>query len=320
MRLRMLTGIATVAVVSLGLSGCAGLFTDPGTDGLDDVTIAVEPLIGSAAVYLGAQEGFFADEGIALTINSLPADSKAVVEMVAAGNADFGLSDTLTLLVQHGEGVPVKVISGAYSSSSNPKSDFAALVVKQDSPITTITDIQGKNVSTAAPRSLDETVVQGMISDDGGNPAGVHFVKVQPAAAIAALESDEVDVAFLVEPYLSWALEAGHRVLSYPYVEYVNYLNVAAFFTSNETMENNSDLAERFNSAVKKSLTFAQNNPQAARDIFATYTTTAEATRTTLTMPRFTPTIERPALEKLGESAKEHGIIFADPDLDSLLP
>ncbi|MHA6670009.1 ABC transporter substrate-binding protein [Homoserinimonas sp. A447] len=320
MRQRVLTGIATVAVVSLGLSGCAGLFTDPGTSGLDDVTIAVEPLIGSAAVYLGVQEGFFADEGIALTINSLPPDSKAVVEMVAAGNAHFGLSDTLTLLVEHGEGTPIKVLSGAYSSTSDPNSDFAALVVTQDSPITTMTDIQGKNVSTAAPRSLDETVVQGMISDDGGNPAGVHFVKVLPGAAIGALESGETDVAFLVEPYLSWAVEAGHRVLSYPYVEYVNYLNVAAFFTSTETMEKDPELAERFNAAVKKSLTFAQNNPQAARDIFATYTTTAEATRTTLIMPRFTQTIERPALEKLGATAMQHGIIFAEPDLDSLLP
>jgi NitT/TauT family transport system substrate-binding protein len=316
----MLTGMATVAIVSLGLSGCSALFGDSGTEGLDDVTIAVEPLIGSAAVYLGAQEGFFADEGIALTINSLPPDSKAVVEMVAAGNADFGLADTLTLLVQHGEGSPIKVTSGAYSSTSDPNSDFAALVVKQDSPITTMTDIQGKDVSTAAPRSLDETVVQGMISDDGGNPAGVHFVKVQPGAAIAALENGEVDVAFLVEPYLSWAVEAGHRVLSYPYVEYVNYLNVAAFFTSTETMKNNPDLAERFNAAVKKSMTFAQNNPQAARDIFATYTTTAEATRTTLIMPRFTQTIERPALEKLGATAMQHGIIFAEPDFDALLP
>src|SRR5690554_5058195 len=104
MRLRVLTGIATVAAVSLGLGGCASLFGDPGTDGLDDVTIAVEPVIGSAAVYLGVQEGFFADEGIALTINSLPPNSKAVVDMVAADNADFGLSDTLTILVQHGEG------------------------------------------------------------------------------------------------------------------------------------------------------------------------------------------------------------------------
>jgi NitT/TauT family transport system substrate-binding protein len=316
----MLAGVTAAAVLTLGLNGCAGLVVDGETSGLDQVTIAVEPLIGSAAVYLGAQEGIFAEEGIDLTINSLPANSKAVVEMVAAGNADFGLSDTLTLLVEHGAGTPIKVLSGAYSSTSDPNSDFAALVVKQDSPITTMTDIQGKDVSTAAPRSLDETVIQGMISDDGGNPAGVHFVKVLPSAAIAALESEEVDVAFLVEPYLSWAVEAGHRVLSYPYVEYVNYLNVAAFFTSNETMESNPDLAKRFQAAVEKSLTFAQNNPQAARDIFATYTTTAEATRTTLIMPRFTQTIERPALEKLGATAMEHGIIFAEPDLDSLLP
>ena len=316
----MLAGVATVAIVTLGLTGCDGLMVDGATSGLEPVTIAVEPLIGSAAVYLGVQEGFFAEQGIDLTINSLPADSKGVVEMVAAGNADFGLSDTLTLLVEHGAGTPIKALIGAYSSTSDPNSDFAALVVKNDSPITTMTDIQGKNVSTAAPRSLDETVIQGMISDDGGNPAGVHFVKVLPSAAIAALEAEEVDVAFLVEPYLSWATEAGHRVLSYPYVEYVNYLTVAAFFTSSETADNDPELAKRFQAAVKKSLTFAQNNPQAARDIFATYTTTAEATRTSLIMPRFAPTIERPALEKLGASAMEHGIIFASPDLDSLLP
>ena len=316
----MLAGVTAAAVLTLSLNGCAALVIDAEASGLEPMTIAVEPLIGSAAVYLGAQEGFFADEGIDLTINSLPPDSKAVVEMVAAGNADFGLSDTLTLLVEHTSGTPIKILSGAYSSTSDPNSDFAALVVTQDSPITTVTDIQGKLVSTAAPRSLDETVVQGMISDDGGNPAGVHFVKVAPSAAIGALESGEVDVAFLVEPYLSWAIDAGHRVLSYPYVDYVNYLNVAAFFTSSETAESNPELAKHFQAAVKKSLTFAQNNPQAARDIFATYTTTEEATRTTLIMPRFTPTIERPAFEKLAATAKEHGIIFADPDLDSLLP
>jgi NitT/TauT family transport system substrate-binding protein len=316
----MLGQVTAAAVVLLSLSGCSGLVMDAEASGLEPMTIAVEPLIGSAAVYLGVEEGFFAEEGIDLTINSLPANSKSVVEMVAAGNADFGLSDTLTLLVEHTSGTPIKVLSGAYSSTSDPNSDFAALVVTSDSPITTMTDIQGKNVSTAAPRSLDETVIQGMISDDGGNPAGVHFVKVAPSAAIGALESGEVDVAFLVEPYLSWAVEAGHRVLSYPYVDYVNYLNVAAFFTASETTENNPELAKRFQAAVKKSLTFAQNNPQAARDIFATYTTTAEATRTTLIMPRFTQTIERPALEKLSVTAMENGTIFAEPDLDALLP
>jgi NitT/TauT family transport system substrate-binding protein len=317
---RVLTGLATVAVASLALTGCDGLIVDGTTSGLEPMTIAVEPLIGSAAVYLGAREGFFAEQGIDLTINSLPADSEAVVDMVTAGNADFGLSDTLTLMVEHTSGAPVKVISGAYSSSSNPKSDFAALMVLQDSPINTITDIQGKSVSSPAPRSLDETVVRGMIDDDGGNPAGVHFIKVLPSAAIGALESGEVDVAFLVEPYLSWGIEAGHRVLSYPYVEYVNYLNVAAFFTSSDLAEKNPDLAERFYAAVKKSSTYAQNNPDAVRDVFASYTTTKEETRTTLIMPRFTPTIERPALEKLGATAKQHGILFADPDLDSLLP
>lgn len=320
MRQRSLTGVAAVAIASLSLTGCAALVTDTGTSGLEGVTIAVEPVIGSASIYLGAREGFFADEGIDLTINSLPASSKSVVDMVAAGNADFGLSDTLTLLVEHTTGAPVQVLSGAYSSTSDPDEDFAALVVKQDSPITTITDVQGKSVSSPSPRSLDETVVRGMIDDDGGNPAGVHFIKVPPSGAIGALESGEVDVAFVVEPYLSWALDAGHRVLSYPYVDYVNYLTVAAYFTSTDTAENNADLTERFLAAAKKSMTFAQNNPEAVREIFATYTTTEEATRDTLVMPRFTPAIERPALEKLGATALEHGIVFEEPDLDSLLP
>lgn len=314
----MLAGLTALAIGTAGLSGCGALITDTGS-GLEDVTIAVEPLIGSAAVYLGLNQGFFADEGIDLTINSMPSNSKAVADMVAGGLADFGLADSLTLMVEHSTGVPVQVLSGAYASSGNPDSDFAALVVKQESNIVTIADIQGKSVSSPAPRSLDETVVRGMIDDDGGDPAGVHFIKIAPSKTIDALESGEVDVAFLVEPYLSWAVEAGHRVLSYPYVEYVNYLTVAAFFTSSDLAETKPELAASFASAIKKSLTYAQNNPDVAREAFATYTTTAEATRSTLIMPRFTPTIERPSLEKLGVTAQKHGILFAEPDLDSLL-
>lgn len=316
----MLAGATAAAVLMFGLTGCDGLMVDGATSGQESVTIAVEPLVGSAAVYLGVQEGFFADEGIDLSINSLPADSKSVVSMVNSGTVDFGLADSLTLLVEHTSGTPVKVVSGAYSSTSNPSSDFAALVVTADSPITTINDVQGKSVSSPAPRSLDETVVRGLIDDDGGNPAGVHFIKTAPSVTIAALESGEVDVAFLVEPYLSWALASGHRVLSYPYVDYVNYLNVAAYFTSTDIAENNSDLTARFYSALKKSATFAQNNPDQVREVFATYTTTGQDTRETMIMPRFTPTLEVLAFEKLGHTAFEHGLLFAEPDLGSLLP
>lgn len=317
---RMLAGLATVGIVSLGLSGCVPLLTDTGTGGLDDVTIAVEPLIGSAAVYLGVQEGYFKAEGIDLTINSLPATGDAVVDLVDAGHADFGLADTLTLLVEHGKGAPIKALSGAYSSSSNANSDFAGLVVKQDAAITTMTDIQGKNVSSPDPRSLDETVLRGLIDEARGNPAGVHFIKVPASGTIAALESDEVDVAFLVEPYLSWAVEAGHRVVSYPYVDFVPNLTVAAYFTSTELAEADPDLVERFASAIKKSLALAQNNPVQAREIFATYTTTAEETRSSLVLPRFTAVIDRPSLESLGATAVRHGILSGAPDLDGLLP
>lgn len=320
MRQRMLTGIATVAVVSLGLSGCAGLFTGTGTDGLDDVTIAVEPLIGSAAVYLGAHAGYFEEAGIDLTINSLPATSGAVVDMVEAGYADLGLSDTLTLMVEHALGASIKTLSGAYSSTGVASSDFAGLVVTQDSDIKTLTDIQGKSVSSPDPRSLDETVVRGLIDDAGGDPAGVHFIKVAPSGTIAALESGEVDVAFLVEPYLSWAVESGHRVLSRPYVEYAANLTVAAYFTSTELAETNPDLVARLAAAIKKSLALAQSSPAEVRGIFSTYTTTEEETRSSLDLPRYTSEIDRASLEKLGATAVRHGILDAEPDLDALLP
>jgi NitT/TauT family transport system substrate-binding protein len=148
----------------------------------------------------------------------------------------------------------------------------------------------------------------------------VHFIKVPASGTIAALESGDVDVAFLVEPYLSWAVESGHRVLSYPYVDYAANLSVAAYFTSTERAETEPELVTRFAAAIKKSLALAQNNPAQARDIFASYTTTVEETRASLFLPRYTAVIDSASLAKLGATAARHGILVVEPDLSSLLP
>jgi NitT/TauT family transport system substrate-binding protein len=316
----MLAGVTAAAMVALSLSGCAGLFADPDAEGLEEVTIAVEPLIGSAAVYLGVREGYFREGGIDLIVNSFPSTGDDVVDMVAAGHADFGLADTLTLMVNQAAGVDIDVISGAYATTGNVDSDFAALVVKQDSKIQTVSDIQGKNVSSPDPRSLDETVVRGLIEDDGGNPAGVHFIKVPQSGVIEALENDVVDVAFVIEPYLSWAKEAGHRVLNYPYAQYSKTLSVAAYFTTKDVSSTKPDLSHAFNVALKKSLKYAQEHPDEVRAVFSTYTTTADSTRTSLSLPRYSERVDKVTLGRLGHVAVNNGILAKDPDIAALLP
>ncbi len=315
----MLAGVTAAAMVTFSLTGCQ-LFTDTESEGLEEVTIAVEPQIGSAAIYLGVREGYFREGGIDLIVNSFPSTGDDVVDMVTAGHADFGLADTLTLMVNQAAGAEIDVISGAYATTGDTASDFAALVVKQDSSIQNMSDIQGQNVSSPDPRSLDETVVRGLIEEDGGNPAGVHFIKVPQSGVIEALENGKVDVAFVIEPYLSWAVEAGHRVLNYPYAEYSKTLSVAAYFTTADVSSAKPELTHEFTVALKKSLRYAQDNPEEVRNVFSTYTTTADSTRTSLFLPRFSERVDKITLGRLGAVAVNNGILVNQPDVAALLP
>lgn len=317
---------ALAAITALVLTGCTdsdapagGSADGGGTEGsaeLTPVTVGVIPIADTAAIYLGDDQGFFEDEGLDLTIETATGGA-AIVPAVVSGDYQFGFSNTLSLMVAADQGLDIKMVSSAVATTGDTSKDMGAVITKADSGISSPADLAGKTVSSNSVGNINDTAVRTLVDEAGGDSSTIKFVEVPFPDAIAAVENDQVDAAFVVEPFITSALDAGLEVVSYAYAEFDPKLDIAAYFALGDV---DPDLLEKFQTAMTKSLEYADANPDAVREIMATYTKTDPAVLAEITLPKYPTDMDRASIEKLAAAAQEYGVLKAEPDFDNLLP
>ncbi|MFH5824264.1 ABC transporter substrate-binding protein [Georgenia sp. AZ-5] len=318
------TALAAAAATALTLAACGGGGETGGGGGdqaaegeLTQVTIGTQPIVDSAPLYLGQAEGFFEEEGIELTIESA-AGGAAVIPSVVSGDFQFGRGNILSTMIAVDEGLPLRCVANANSTTGDP--DFGAVVVLPDSPIQTVADLPGNTVSVNTLANIGDTTIRSVVEEAGGDPNAVEFTEVPFPDAPAALFSGQVDAAWILDPFLTQAVNDGARVISYNFYEFHPELDISCVFTSEQTIQRDPDLVERFTRAMNRSLEFSQENPDAVRDIVGTYTEIDPAILDQMVLPTFRVDFSREAAEKLGQKAVEYGSLSEEPDLDALLP
>lgn len=316
---------AIAAITALVLTGCTDSEAPAGDSGdgdsgnsadLTPVTVGVIPIADTAALYLGDAEGFFEDEGLDLTIETATGGA-AIVPAVVSGDYEFGFSNQLSLMVAADQGLDIKMVSSAVATTGDTSKDMGAVITKADSGIASPADLAGKTVSSNSVGNINDTVVRSVVDESGADSSTIDFVEVPFPDAIAAVENDQVDAAFVVEPFVTAAIDAGLEVVSYAYADFDPKLDIAAYFALSDV---DADLLTKFQTAMTKSLEYADANPDAVRDIIATYTKTDPEVLANITLPKFPTEMDRASSEKLAAAAQEYGVLSAAPDFDSLLP
>jgi NitT/TauT family transport system substrate-binding protein len=316
-----LRGISVAIAASLLLVGCAtGQTSGAPSRAMTDVTIGVLPGVDLAPLYLGVTGGLFSDYGINLTINSLAGSSKDILQAVASRSFDFGYADTLSTLTALEEGAALEVLGAAATSTGTPRSDFAAIVVRDDSAIRSTADLDGATIGVEALGATSELVVRHAIDAADGDSDTVTWDVVTSVGAAQALDAGTVDAAFMVEPFVATAELDGFRTVAYPYAEFAPDLTVSAYVTSTSFAATDPDLVDRFQSALTASITQAQAAPTLARNSLGDYISTYSRVGTRLVLPRFMPAFSNDSVSKLATSAIDYGFLSGMPPLDQILP
>jgi NitT/TauT family transport system substrate-binding protein len=301
-----------------GGGGAASSSAAGGGGDLTTVKVGVIPIVDTAPIWLGKSKGFFKEEGLNLEITTTTGGAAAVPGVVS-GDFDIAFGNVVSLMVATDKGLPLKFISNG-TTTTGEKPDFSGVVVPKDSPIKTAADLAGKTVSVNNLNNIGDTTIRKVVEEAGGDPKGIKFVEVAFPDAPAAVERKQVDAAWILEPFLSAAVGKGARVVSYNYTEFDPSLDIAGYFTKKDTVEGKKDMVEGFQRAMKKSLEYAQSNPDEVRDIVGTYTKMDAAARAKMVLPKFTPQFNRDAAKKLGDAAVSYGTLKKAPNLDELLP
>ncbi len=312
-------GLALTGILALSACGGGDGGGSEGGDGSTEVTVGAIPIVDTAPLWLGEDQGFFEDEGIDLDIQTTSGGAAAVPGVVS-GDFDFAFGNLISVMVAQDQGLDIEFVANGTSSTGDVESDFGAVVVNEDSDIESTEDLEGKTVSVNNLSNIGDTTISYVVEEAGADPSTIDFVEIAFPDAPAALSNGQVDAAWILDPYLTNALNDGARVISYNYAETDPMLDIAGYFTNQDRIESDPDLVDSFATAMNRSLEFANENPDEVRNILTEYTQIDDETREEIVLPEFRPEFDLGAAELLGEYAAKYGTLDEEPDLDALFP
>jgi NitT/TauT family transport system substrate-binding protein len=317
-----------LAASMLALAACGG--GDDGSssagatsaaDGeLRQVTVGMLPILPTAALYAGIEEGFFDDRGIEITVETGQGGA-ALLPAVVSGEMEFATSNPVSLLQARDNDLDVRVIGHWTSALSEGDTDINGVVATAASGIASAADLEGQTVAVNTLNGMGGLTIREAVRQDGGDPDAVSFVELPFPDMPAALGAGNVDAVWVPEPFLGTLVASGNTVVTYSSKESVEGHPTQLFFTSAQLVESDPELVEDFTAALEETLTFADENPEAVKaQVAQVLPQLPAAALEGLTLEEFGTDLRRAQLERLGELMVEDELIENDADVDGLLP
>ncbi|MDA0733374.1 MAG: ABC transporter substrate-binding protein [Chloroflexi bacterium] len=257
-----------VLILGLLLVACSAVATRPAAEPnvvpapvpLTKVSVALDwfPWSNHAGLYVARERGYFAEEGLEVEIFT-PGDPSTVLQTVASGRDDFGISYQTDLLIARQQDVPVVSVMALVQHPLN------SVMALESSGISTPADLAGKKIGSPAIPS-DELLLSTMLKSEGKTIADIELINVG-FSLVPALISGEVDAiigAYWVHESIS-AVNQGFPVNIMRLEEH----GVPDFYelvmVANEDMiAENPDLIQRFVRGVRRGYQDAIDDPRGA--------------------------------------------------------
>jgi hypothetical protein len=188
------------------------------------------------------------------------------------------------------------------------------ILVKNGSSIRTPADLAGKTIAVNALKGVGEVMIKAALKKVGVDPNGVKLLALPFPAMRSALNNGQVDAIWTPEPFMSQALTIdGARIVMAPGPVLGRFFPIGGYVSRDDWAARNPGLAAKFRTAINKSLSYAQANPNEIRDLLP-------AASRNVRLPIWSPLVDRNLVLQLARYAKEFGVISTLPNMTKILP
>jgi len=255
--------IAALALATFGLlaSACSSDEPEP-AEALTPVTLMLNwtPNNHHAGIFIAQANGWYREAGIDLTIVE-PAAAGAD-QVVAAGGADFGISQAESILPARTAGADVVSIAALLPHNDSSMMALAA------SGITRPRDFEGKTYGGYGG-PLENELLDRLVECDGGDPSLVKRVEVGNIDYLAGMDQGRFDFVWVFE---GWdALRAreveGRPLNSVAFIDYLDCIPdwyTPTIITSAKTIAERPELVRAFLAATARGYQVAIDDPEQA--------------------------------------------------------
>lgn len=224
---------------------------------LTDITIAQW---GQALIYLplyiAQEKGFFEEESLRVKLINGGGDDLTWAA-VTSGNAQFGIADPTMVAIQDEQGgVPGKVIGSIVSRVSFWAITFDDNVKQIESP----SDFKGHTVASFKfPNTAHALALKTF--ENGNLKVGkdVRIVPVNYEAVLAQLKNKEANIAMVLEPAASIAIEQGARIV-YSYPEDWGSFAFTGLTATQKYIDENPEIVQKVVNALERAMRYARED------------------------------------------------------------
>lgn len=277
---------------------------------LRELTIGSIPIALLTPLVHAQNNGWFAEEGVTVTLDTGAASGAANLTQVVSGDFDIGLSDVPSVMLAINRGLGIQGIAPASGGGSTPETTYSAVGVAPGSSIASPEDLQGTTVAVNALNNVSDITIKGSLEQRGIDSSTVTFVEVPLPEIPAAILEGRVDAGLLLEPFLGLAISRGVEPVLFNYVDTVPDGTIAVYFTTTEFAEENADVVASFKRAMDRATAFMAENPEEVRALVPTFTQIPPEAAVQMRLPVFEPEALGPeAVENLNDLMVELGLL-----------
>jgi NitT/TauT family transport system substrate-binding protein len=315
-----ITAIAALAALTVAAcGGGSGGSSGGGSGGGGPTTLNVQETAGvpSAFVAFGISKGFFKKHGLDIKLQTSQGGA-ATVPALVSGKIQVAGSNVVSLLIAASKGLPVEAIAPGTSAHGAGQKDFGALMVAKGSPIRDVKQLEGKTVAVNTLNNIAEVVVKASLQKSGVDPDKVKLREVDFPEMAPALGKHDVDAAFLIEPFVTIAKQAGDRVIDYSYVTTEPNLQVGAYAVSRKFAQQSPDAVKRYRAAVGDTATYLMAHQSEFRTFLAERAKTPAKLAKTMELPTFTTKLNTASLQRTAGLVQRYGLVKGKVQVDKL--
>jgi NitT/TauT family transport system substrate-binding protein len=210
-----------------------------------DVAMGYIPVSIFAPVFVAYEKGYFAEQGLDVTLEQLPGGSDIVLQ-TATGELDLGISGTGPAFWNAAsQDLGVKIIAPGHAEGS-PVATPLMISTRacQDGSISSVADLAGKRVAVNAPGAT-EFWLDAALQTGGLSIADVDLEFLSFPDAVVALGSGALDAAMIGEPLATRAEQEGLAVRLLPDFP-VQDIQPTMIFGNESWLESNPEAAAKF--------------------------------------------------------------------------
>ena len=290
------------------------------TSGSVKITVGVAASQSSTALLLGLAKGYFAEEGIDLTVGK-SANSAAAIPQLINGQQQAALGSISPIIAAAASKIPVMIVSGAVADKPSAAGTQYQTIVAGDSGIKSFKDLAGKSVAVNSLKCCWEFWMREAVAKDGGDANALKMVQLSFPDQVTALKQGRVDAISTAQPYATELRQQGFRDIGdSPAAAFDNPNNGnTVYYMAKSFIDDHPGIVEKWRAALQKSSDYANAHPDETRAQIIKQTSADAELVKSAPLPEYTAQIDKPTIEKEAQFAVKYGVIKSAPDYSSFV-